>query len=176
MPDVEAIDIHLSQTELSYEDLKQEIIKLLHKQRTRVLATSEGENVTARAMLLFYDGLTIYCFTNAYSRKYKQMTVNSNVSIAAGILQIEGIAKLKGHPLDDENSKFIQVHKEQSPEYYKISERIHFIESSARVIEITPKRIAKYITGGQIDILDVSKESAYRVGYYNLENSPAYSG
>ena len=176
MSDVEAIDMYLSQTELSYEDIKQEIIKLLHKQRNGVLATSEGDNVTARTVLLFYDGLTIYCFTSNYTRKYKQIIANPNVAIVCGNIQIEGIAKLKGHPLDEENSNFIRLHQEQNPEYYKISENIIFKRSTPRVIEITPKRVARWITGGQIDILDVSKESAYRVGYYNLENSPAYSG
>ena len=45
-----------------------------------------------------------------------------------------------------------------------------------RVIEITPKRIAKYIPCGQIDILDVSKESAYRGDIIIWKTYPAYSG
>ncbi|HEY41803.1 MAG TPA: pyridoxamine 5'-phosphate oxidase family protein [Dehalococcoidia bacterium] len=164
----------MSQTELSYEELKQEIIEELRQHRTGVLATSDGNNVTARSVLLFSDGLTIYCFTDKDSRKFKQMSVNPNVSVAAGTLQIDGIATLKGHLLDEENVRFIELHKEQNPEYFKITETFFFPRQSTRVIEITPKRIGKWMHGEGVDILNISTGKAHKIGWGDLDQSPAY--
>ena len=165
----------MSQAELSYEELKQEILKELLTKRTGVLATSDGEDVTAREVLIFSDELTIYCFTSPNSRKYKQMAVNPRVSIATGSLQIDGIASLRGHPLDEENARFIEIHKEQNPEYFKISESVHFKKPDSKVIQITPKRIGKWVRGGQIDILNITKKQAHRVEWAEIEHSPAYN-
>jgi general stress protein 26 len=164
----------MAQTEIPYEELKQEIIEELKQQRTGVLATSDGEDVTARSMLLFSDGLTIYCFTDKDSRKFKQMSVNPKVSVAAGSLQIDGTATLKGHLLDEENARFIEIHKEQNPEYFKITESAFFPIQSVRVIEITPKRIGKWIRGGKLDILNISTRKAYRLEMFGEFRVPEY--
>ena len=164
----------MSLTELSYEELKQEFIDELKQQRTGVLATSDGEDVTARYMLLFSDGLTLYCFTGKESRKYKQMSVNPKVSVAAGNFQIDGIARLKGHLLDKENDRFIEIHKEQNPEYFKITETVFLPMQSARVVEITPKRIGKWIKGGKLDLLNIAKGKAYRFEMLGESPVPEY--
>ena len=134
----------MSQTELSYEELKQGMKDELQQHRTGVLATSDDKYVTARGMLLFYDGLTIYCNTSLNSRKYKQITANNNAAVAIGNLQIEGVAKLRGHPFDEENARYIELYKEQNPAAYERAASVHFKHPASRVIEITPKRIAKW--------------------------------
>lgn len=164
----------MSLTELSYEELKQEFIDELKQQRTGVLATSDGDDVTARYMLLFSDGLTLYCFTDKDSRKFKQMSVNPKVSVAAGSLQIDGTATLKGHLLDEENARFIEIHKEQNPEYFKITESVFFPIQSVRVVEITPKRIGKWITGGKLDLLNITAGKAYRLEMLGEFQVPEY--
>jgi len=114
----------MSQIELSYEDMKQEMIKEIQKHPHGYLATSEGEFVTVRRMGLVSDGLTIWCLTSEQTRKYKQIMANPNVAIAAGdYLQIEGVASLKGHPRDEENSVFIKAFREQLPDRYERSLR-----------------------------------------------------
>ena len=164
----------MSLTELSYEELKQEFIDELKQQRTGVLATSDGEDVTARYMLLFSDGLTLYCFTGKESRKYKQMSVNPKVSVAAGNFQIDGIARLKGHLLDKENDRFIEIHKEQNPEYFKITETVFLPNQNVRVVEVTPKRIGKWIQGGKLDLLNIGKAKAYRFEMLGESPEPEY--
>lgn len=41
---------------------------------------------------------------------------NPYEAIVAGNLQIEGVALLKGHPLDEENTVFIETYKETRPD------------------------------------------------------------
>lgn len=74
----------MSPTKLDYEELKQDILQQLEKSRVAVLATAEGDFVTARQMTLISDGLTIYFMTFTFTRKYKQILVNPNVAVAMG--------------------------------------------------------------------------------------------
>jgi len=82
----------MSQIELSYEYLRQDMIEEIKKYHLGFLASSEADFVTVRQMQLIINGLTIYCHTGIYRRKYKQIMANPQVAIAAGNLQIEGIA------------------------------------------------------------------------------------
>jgi hypothetical protein len=160
--------------ELSYEELKLEIINDLKQQRHGALATSDGENVTNRFMGLFPDGLTLYCFTGENNRKFKQLLTNPKVSIATGSLQIDGIATNKGHPLDTSNTRFIELFKKQNPEDYKIHEKVSLPNPWCRVIEIAPKRIGKWKYNGFLDLLNVSTRKAYRIEIINEFQVPEY--
>jgi general stress protein 26 len=166
----------MTQIELSYEDLKQEMIKEIRKYEFGFLATSEGVHVTVREIRCIPSGLTIYCFTDQRSRKWKQIMANPNVAIAfcnhrvpKRGLQIEGVASLKGQPLDKENINFIKAYKETQPEAYERSSKRHFIGlPNLRVIEIVPRIVAFSVQGSTasetyIEILDVAKGEAYRV-------------
>lgn len=163
----------MSPTELSYEELKQEIIDELKKQPTGALATSDGEDVTNRYMLVLSDELTLYCFTDVDFRKCKQISVNPKVSVAIGSLQIDGTAVIKGRPLDEENARFIEIFKEKLPEIYKVHENLSIPREAARVIEITPRRIARY-NNGLLDVLNIPKEKAHRFEVFTEYQVPEY--
>lgn len=171
----------MSQTELSYEELRENVTEELQKHIHGVLATSEGNFVTAREMGLIYDGLTIFSFTAKDSRKYKQIAVNSNVAITARNIQIEGTATLKGHPLDEENTNSINVFQKTQPEVYEVSNKLHFHRQDMRLIEIIPRKISKYTndieskTGAYLDILNIPEKKAHRVKSTELLESPAYN-
>ena len=154
----------MSQEEVSYEEMKKELEESLKGQKTGMLATSEGDNVTVRAMLIFPDGLTIYCFTGKRSRKYNQLCSNQNVAIAVNDIQIEGVAALKGNPVDEENTRFLEVYREVNPDGYE--RRIESMRSSQIercLIEITPKRVATFTPDGGMHILNVLKKKAYKL-------------
>ena len=146
----------MSQIELSYEDLKQEMIREIKKHEFGFLATSDGDFVTVREIRCVPSGLTIYCFTNRNSRKYKQIITNPNVAIAYGNhrvpnrgLQMEGVVSLKGHPLDEENIIFLKAYQETQPEAYERSMRRHFVRTrpDLRVIEVVPRKISMFVQG-----------------------------
>jgi general stress protein 26 len=171
----------MSQIEISYEDLKQHMIEELKKYHQGYLATSKDDFVTVRQMLLITNGLTIYCFTGTHSRKYKQIMANPQVAIAAGNLQIEGLASLKGQLLEEENTEFREVYRKTQPERYERSTRIHFPRPDTKLIEITPQKMTLYAppnleagTEAQYDILNLVKGTAHRVGRSKLKESSAY--
>ena len=164
----------MSPTELSYEELKQEFIDDIKKQPFGALATSDGDNVTNRFMVLISDELTLYCFTGVDTRKFKQILSNPKVSIATGSLQIDGIAADNGHPLDESNARFIELFKEQQPEVYKNHEKTSIPLPSSRVILITPTRIGKWVGDGNVDLLNIAKGKAYRLAMFGEFQVPEY--
>ena len=166
----------MKQVEIPYAELKQEFIKELSKLGSEglyqrgILATSEGDHVTARRMRFVSNGLTLYCFTDRGSRKYKQIMANPNVAVVAGFVQIEGVASLKGHPFDE--PEFIRVYKESLPETYEQWRAGPNVkrERDMVVIEVVPKRIALLRYGDPASgierglyLLNVAKEEAYRI-------------
>jgi general stress protein 26 len=179
----------MSQTELSYEETRQKISEALHKHSIGVLATSDGGVVTSREMRLIYDGLTIYCYTSMDSRKFKQITSNPNVAISVSAIQIEGVASILGHPAEPENTKFFELYKEQQPQAFKISYNEYLAEgkhAEVQLISITPRRATLYVSGppaisagytfvGYLDILNIEKKQAHRIGVYEYKDSTAYS-
>ena len=185
----------MSQIELSYEDLKQEVIKEIQKYHEMVLATSGGESVTARTVACISDGLTVYFTTTQESRKYTQIAANPNVALAAGNIQIEGVVSLRGHPLAEGNAAFIEVLRETRPELYEIMSQMHFKIPNYELIEIAPRRIALYrmplrdnvvidnvnyedfmynVPQVHLDILNTAKEEAHRLPASDISEAPAY--
>ncbi len=170
----------MPQIEISYEELEKRIIGELKTRNHGVLATSENDFITAREMGLIFDGLTIYTFTSKDSRKYIQMTKNRNVALSIRNIQVEGTAKLKGHPTDDENTHFREVHQKTLPEVYEMSVKLHFHRQYIRVIEITPTRITRYTndieseTVNFLEILNIVENKAFKVSGEELSESPAY--
>lgn len=166
----------MSQNEVSYEDTKLRMIEEIGKHQRGYLATSVGDSVTVRRMGLVPDGLTIWCLTDEETRKYRQIKENPNVAIAAGQdLQLEGMAFLRGHPLDEENTGFIDVYRETQPELYERGLREGRIlhRRGTRVIEIAPTRIALNVWTPNFDlepnfhpymlILNTETEKAYKI-------------
>ena len=177
----------MSQIELSYEETKKKVIDEIQKHSRMYLATSQGDTVTVRRMGPVPDGMTIWFLTDIDSRKYKQMMTNPNVALAAGDdLQIEGVASLKGHPLDEENSDYVKVFRENRPDMYERSSRSGRIlqRPGTRLIEVTPRRVALNVWTANWDlepdfqpymlILNTEKEKAYRVKSLELSGAPAY--
>ena len=166
----------MSPTTLSNEELKQEFSQQLQKAEHGVLATSDGNYVTAREMMILSDGTIIWCFTPDNTRKYKQMQANKNVALSINNLQIEGIVTLKGHPLDEENAGFIRMFKEKRPEVYKFWGPMLEDPNSknTKVLEITPKKITAYKAAGNDShhtILNIITEIATRVGFAEWTNT-----
>lgn len=160
-------------TALSYEALEQEIIQELRKHIVGVLATSEGDRVTARSMSPVYDGLKVSCFTSAFSRKARQIRANENVSIAVHNIQIDGVARLKGGTTEPQNAAFLHEYEEFQPDVYELYRQILLSpEIPTEVIEVYPTRIAVFtgMPDPHTDVLDTDKKTATR---YLADEAPA---
>lgn len=104
---------------LDYEELKCEFIKHLHEYEDVVFSTSLNNKVTSRTMSYVNDQLNLYFMTSKRSNKCKQIKGNQHISLCTKNVQIEGIATILGHPMDDENRKVSELIKSKHPEYYK---------------------------------------------------------
>jgi len=180
----------MSQVEISYEELEQEFIKELanlgseelHSERG-ILATSKDDRVTARRMRLLSDGLTLYGWTNRYTRKSEQIMANPKVSVVVEYIQIDGVGSVKGHPTDE--PEFLELIRKKLPDRYENLVKNWSAVSDRVVIEIKPKRIAlwKYADPAAgieegLYILNVDERKAYRLGDQSISanhsDAPAY--
>jgi len=185
--------IDLKDIDYPYDKLEAEFIEEFKKLGSKgfyeraVLSTSLNDVVTARRMRFVPDGLTLYCYTDQYTRKYEQILGNPNVAVVIGYIQVEGTAKIAGNPLEKENVDFIRAFKENNLEfaenYMKHFERP---DRSIQLIKIDPKRIALFKYGDPesgiergLYVLDVPNKKAHRfLGFYDIDkdhkDAPAY--
>jgi general stress protein 26 len=153
----------MSPTALNYEELEQQVEQRLNKSRYGVLATAEGDFVTARQMMFICNGLTITFITTITTRKYKQIEVNPNVAVSIGNMQIEGVASIRGRTSDNDNAWFLKTFEEIEPEVYeKHRDMCLDPETVWRLIEIAPKRIAIFAPDSYLDVLNVNEKTATR--------------
>ena len=180
----------MSQIEVSYDETRERIAQEIRKYPRLYLATSEGDFVTVRLMGFVSEGLTIWFQTDKETRKYEQIAARPNVAIAGGDeLQIEGVASLKGHPLDEENSDYIRLLRELRPEQIERGSRPGrgLQREGTRVIEVHPRRILFNAYSLNFDleadskpyalVLNVPQGKAYRMFGTNLMDvyrNPAY--
>ena len=164
----------MSQYEVSYSKLKKEIEDELANIRLGFLATSENDYVRNGAVFMVSDGLTIYVFTFLKSRKYQHMKANPNVGFSVSTLQIEGIASLKGHPIDE--PEFLEVYRKNQPDAYEKRKETYFSNSQpdVRVVKIIPTRICRYKWSQKYktpdscyEVLDIINEKAYSIATFD---------
>ncbi|HBE79558.1 MAG TPA: pyridoxamine 5'-phosphate oxidase [Firmicutes bacterium] len=149
---------------LNYFEAEKEVIDSISKNKLMVLATSFENRVTARTMSIINKGITIFFQTDKNFIKYQQIERNPNVALCIENIQIEGIAKIKGHPY--ENSFFTDTfkikHKGSYENYSHLTDEI--------VIEVEPHFITfwKYNETDRKpyrDFINVRERKAYREYY-----------
>jgi len=123
----------------------EEIITALEAEKTMILATAANNRVTTRAMSHVNDGLVVYFQTGREYLKSEQIRANPNVAISVGGHDIEGIATLLGHPLDEENSLFAKLYKEKHPQFTKIWST--YPEEIVVKVEIKLAKNWRYVNG-----------------------------
>lgn len=124
--------------------------------RQMVLSTSLYDKVTSRMMSVIQIDGNFYFQTDKTFRKYNQLIKNSNVALCIDNIQIEGICKELGNPL--ENFFFCSIYKECFPgsyeKYSSLSNEILFV--------VTPLYIERWIYKDAIpfvETFDVAKKA-----------------
>lgn len=87
--------------ELEYELVKKDFIESIKKNQDIVLSTCQRNIVTSRTVSFINNGFTFYILTSVNSNKCKQIAENENVSLCSGDLQMEGKARIIGHPMSE---------------------------------------------------------------------------
>ena len=122
-----------------------DIISALEREATLTLATCADNRVTIRPMSHVNEGLTVFFQTGPRYLKTRQIKANPNVAMSVGTYEIEGIAEIVGHPMDDANQFFIEKYRTKHPNY---AERWSTLPSQVLVrVEISLVRQWRYIDG-----------------------------
>jgi len=88
---------------MNFDTNLEELYEKLRATKTAVLATSANNRPTARMMSLIFIERKIYFQTDKNFIKVEQITQNPYVALCFDNVQIEGIAKALGHPLEEQN-------------------------------------------------------------------------
>lgn len=152
--------------DLNFERSKDEVMGLLKNNNVMVLATSSSDRVTARSVSCVVINSKIYFQTDKTFLKYEQIIKNPNAALCIDNIQIEGKAKIIGHPFNEENKTFIEefkkVHNGSFIAYSHMENEV--------VIEIEPSLITiwKYEEGKPFrDFIDFTNKRAHREYYDN---------
>lgn len=108
------------------------------------------------------------------TRKYIQITANPNVAVAFGNLQIEGVAKSKGHPSEDQNIGFIKAFQKKYPQVYEMyKEELDDPGNNWKLIEIIPTRIAVYHGRPDVhlDVMHTRNKKAYKFDSSDMDST-----
>ena len=105
-------------TTVSYEETESKLLEFLSKKdnEVMVLSTSADGVVTSRNVLVANDGLRLYFFTWAYSRKCMQIAKNQRVSLCKDKVEIEGSARFVGPMFAPETSTILSLFRAKEPD------------------------------------------------------------
>lgn len=121
-----------------------------------VLSTSSEGKVSSRMMsIVLIDG-RFYFQTDTNMRKYAQLKANPHAALCIDNIQIEGICREVGRPLENE------AFRSAFEECYKGSFDMYSSMESERVFELSPDYIERwiYIDGKPYtEVLDIEKGS-----------------
>lgn len=149
--------------DINYNVSLEELFKQLGNSKVMVLATSHDNRVTARNMSCVIYNHKIYFQTEDIFVKVDQIRNNPRVALCVDNIQIEGIARIKGHPAQD--AEFIETFKK----YFKGSYDKFTLLRRQIYVEIEPTFITlwKYLDGNKPyrDFIDCVNQRAYRELY-----------
>ena len=112
-----------------------------------------------RLWLLVFDD-AIWMQTDKKFPKYDQLLNNPKVALVKNATQIEGTAKLCGHPLDKENEKFARLMKKHHPESYAMYSTV----DTEVVIKVTPHKAIDWL-------YEAGDSSIYHIDFIKQEIS-----
>jgi general stress protein 26 len=149
--------------ELDFEREKNVVCKHLAKFENIVLSTSSKNIVTSRMMSFANEELVFYFLTGKRTRKCKQIEDNEHVSLCIDNIQLEGKAKLIGHPSEKDNLRVCEIFKYRHKGFF---ERFaHFKAAIFIEVKCTEVKQWKMIEGKDYFIyIDLIKGNAKRQG------------
>jgi len=148
-------------TSLNFKELEGRCIKLLNDKKYIYLATAYQNQVRSRVVDYVNKGIQIGFITWENTVKMEHLKKNPLVSLSLDALQIEGTAKILGHPTLTENAAFMELYKERHSSPYK--NFISLANSTLIMVEPTLLILMKYADNHLYsDHLDIIHQIAFR--------------
>lgn len=172
----ESVSDRVMKTELKFDEVKEEKIKLLEQYDRIVLATSLNNRVTARTVSYASEGLTIIFASWTHLKKIAQIRANAKVALCldkagACAVNIERIAEIVGSPQNEENKRLIEIYKKKLPAVFDFY-FAHFPEEKYVFVKVTPSLIVTWVTkddNGFLEHLDLENKRAYLRTYFEKQ-------
>ena len=135
------------------------------KGRKMVLSTSVNDRVSSRMMSVVQINNEFYFQTDRKLKKYHQLSLNHNIALCIDNIQIEGICKEVGHPMD--NPAFCEVFRE----CFKGSYDAYSSLKNERLFAVKPLFIERWIYRNGIPFIETfdMKNKQYRFEKYSGE-------
>ena len=138
-----------------FKDNYESFLVEFSKGKTMVLSSSLNDKVSSRMMSIVCINGLFYFQTDKTFRKYNQLISNPNVALCTDNIQVTGICKEIGHPL--ENSLFCNVYKA----CFSGSFSAYSTLKNERLFVVTPTYIERWIYMDFepfIEVFDIEKE------------------
>jgi hypothetical protein len=148
-------------TPLDFNTISNEKLKALADVKEMVLSTSSDNRVTSRVVSTSCHGRKILFLSWGHHTKCAQIRANNKVALCHDRIQIEGIASIKGDPLDIKNEVYAVLYKKQQPLYFEKFTKfkgMEIVEVEIKHITCWVKEESKYF----LDHIDFEKEVAFR--------------
>ena len=147
--------------QLEYSKLRDKCVRYLIERKYITLATSYQDQVRSRIVDYVNGGITIGFFTWDNTVKVEHIKHNPRVALAVDNLQIEGMAKIIGHPPLSDHASFMEIYQERLPSPYKNFTSLP--NALWIIVEPTLLIMMKYEDQHLYsDYLDVIQQTAYR--------------
>lgn len=143
----------------------EEVFRQLGISNTMVLATSLNNRVSARMMSFIIKDEKFYFQTDNAFHKYDDISKNANVALCKDNIQIEGICKEIGKPME------IDWFQKMYSKYHLSSFNAYSGLENTRVFEITPVFIQRwnYINGNPfIEKYELKEERLEIIDYLHV--------
>ena len=130
--------------------------------KTMVLSTSVNNQVSSRMMSIVCINGSFYFQTDKTFRKYNQITLNPKVALCADNIQIEGICKEIGHPMD--HAGFCKAYEAR----FGGSFRAYSYLKNERLFAVTPTYVERWIYQGSVPFLEIFhvNDQTYQLSKY----------
>ena len=132
-----------------FEEKYDAFLREFAKGKTMVLSTSENDKVSSRMMSVVCIGGEFYFQTDRTFRKYRQLAANPHVALCIDNIQIEGICRELGHPMDD--PEFCAAFKE----CFAGSFRAYSSLENERLFAVKPSYIERWIYSKGVPFLEI---------------------
>ena len=122
-------------TDFDFDKKTEELFDKLGESRIMVLATGDGQRISARSMSVVIYERKLYFQTDKTYLKYSQMMKNNNVALCVDNISFEGKCREIGSPLD--NKDFCRLYKK----YFEGSFNAYTHLDNEVLFEVTPTLI-----------------------------------
>ncbi len=146
---------------LNFERLQEKCVKYLNERKFISVATGLENQVRVRVVDYVNDGIRLGFLTWENTLKMEHLQQNPSISLCVDSIQMEGKAKILGHPGAKENEPLMNLYRERHPSPYK-----NFMAlTNTRLIVVEPALLIlmKYENNHlYLDHLNVTSQTAFR--------------